>query len=558
MEIMEREGMRSSSRSIRICCAAVFLSVSFCRPASPASDSVDLYHWSVLFQARVETLHDSLATIGVRPDASQRFDSLYDKPCPPSPPGDWLQVYFPHVGDNWPNLLGTRFAVDVTQPELPSWLMNIETTLDTGTITVSWDTSALHGLPREYAIYMRDSSAHVTINLRNQNSYVFFYTAARIFSLWTKFNRIGVSVSSGWNMLSLPLVVSDSSARTLFPAAISNAFEYDVSYIIRSALQRGRGYWLKFKSNQNLAIAGYQGDQNQVSAVAGWNLIGPFDRTVTAPSGGLISSRFFGYDGGYKQVDTLKPGRGYWIKMKSAGVITLGGTVAAQKPADESGEGTISLNVRDNGQGCQKLLIRDGAQHHFCPSMCEMPPKPPDGIFDARFCSQMFMETYEPSLDGSMFTIEIQSANYPIVITDEVCDAAVNQPEATVDGKTWSVLPYTVKDPSVHTVVIRLRSGHNRIQEFRLDHNYPNPFNPTTFVHFAVPELSAVRVVLFDPLGREISLLSQSDRLAGEYTLEVNVAGLGLSSGTYFCRLEATGMKSGYHFQQTNRILYLK
>ena len=40
-------------------------------------------------------------------------------------------------------------------------------------------------------------------------------------------------------------------------------------------------------------------------------------------------------------------------------------------------------------------------------------------------------------------------------------------------------------------------------REFRLDQNFPNPFNPSTTIQFAVPKNADVTVKLFDLLGRE-------------------------------------------------------
>ena len=48
--------------------------------------------------------------------------------------------------------------------------------------------------------------------------------------------------------------------------------------------------------------------------------------------------------------------------------------------------------------------------------------------------------------------------------------------------------------------------------EFELHPNYPNPFNPETKIRFDIPNESAVRLTIYDPLGREVEVLV-SDRL---------------------------------------------
>jgi len=423
--------MATNSIQMRFACAGILLLIFALRSSSVALDkntvldSVDGMHWTVLFQAKIGALHDSLATIGVRPDATQDFDSLYDKPCPPSPPGDWLQVYFPHTGGKWPTLLGTRFAVDITQPALPSWLMKVETTLDTGHLTILWDTSRIHALPQGYGIFMRDSSAHVTINLRNQNSYSFFYTTDRIFTLWTKFDVIQVSVSPSWNMLSLPYEVADSSTKTLFPTAISSAFDFDGAYHARSYLERAKGYWLKFRTKQSLVMGGFSIDWLQIPVTKGWNLVGTTDKTVTPPSGGIIVSQFYGYESRYSPADTLKPGKGYWVKTSAAGVISLGDSrsTVANKLGIQLPKENISLSIKNNDQSLQQLYIVRKSSWNSSLSLCEMPPKPPEGMFDARFNSQAYMESYDiASCDRQVYTIEVQSSDYPLVIGAQIGD----------------------------------------------------------------------------------------------------------------------------------------
>ncbi len=65
--------------------------------------------------------------------------------------------------------------------------------------------------------------------------------------------------------------------------------------------------------------------------------------------------------------------------------------------------------------------------------------------------------------------------------------------------------------------------------------SYPNPFNPTTRVHFELPIDSYVKVALFDILGRQIAQLADGQYPAGYHELPWD--GKHLSSGVYFIRL---------------------
>jgi uncharacterized repeat protein (TIGR01451 family) len=71
---------------------------------------------------------------------------------------------------------------------------------------------------------------------------------------------------------------------------------------------------------------------------------------------------------------------------------------------------------------------------------------------------------------------------------------------------------------------------------FVLQQNYPNPFNPTTSISFELPEASAVRLSVFDVLGREVAVLVDGKMTAGSHA--VGFDAMGLQSGMYLYRLE--------------------
>ncbi len=74
---------------------------------------------------------------------------------------------------------------------------------------------------------------------------------------------------------------------------------------------------------------------------------------------------------------------------------------------------------------------------------------------------------------------------------------------------------------------------------FRLDPAAPNPFNPTTAIGYALPTAGAVRLEVFDDLGRLVRTLVDGPQSAGAHTATFDAAGL--PSGLYLYRLTATG-----------------
>ncbi len=139
---------------------------------------------------------------------------------------------------------------------------------------------------------------------------------------------LAVDVNSRWNLVSIPLKVEDRSKATLFPDAISNAFEYTYKYHPTDSLIYGKGYWLKFNSAQTMLLSGRQRLTDSVAISAGWNIIGSLSKSIpvsaiTTFPAGILASSFFGYSAGYSEKDTLEPGVGYWVKASQSGWLIL-------------------------------------------------------------------------------------------------------------------------------------------------------------------------------------------------------------------------------------------
>jgi len=85
---------------------------------------------------------------------------------------------------------------------------------------------------------------------------------------------------------------------------------------------------------------------------------------------------------------------------------------------------------------------------------------------------------------------------------------------------------------------------------YSLGQNYPNPFNPTTKINFALPKSGLVTLKIYDVLGREVKILVNDIKQAGNYSVDFNASEF--SSGVYFYRLEAGT------FNETKRMLMIK
>ena len=88
------------------------------------------------------------------------------------------------------------------------------------------------------------------------------------------------------------------------------------------------------------------------------------------------------------------------------------------------------------------------------------------------------------------------------------------------------------------------------INEFHLQQNYPNPYNPTTSISYSLPSPSNVKLLVFNTLGQKLNTLVSEYKPAGNYTVNFNASAL--PSGIYFYKLEAG------KFTQTKKMILLK
>lgn len=88
-----------------------------------------------------------------------------------------------------------------------------------------------------------------------------------------------------------------------------------------------------------------------------------------------------------------------------------------------------------------------------------------------------------------------------------------------------------------------------------ISHFYPNPFNPTVNIGYVLPERVELTLTVYDISGREVTRLAAGEQSAGTHEIQwngVDVSGNSVSTGVYFCRLEAG------EISQTIKMVYLK
>jgi len=71
---------------------------------------------------------------------------------------------------------------------------------------------------------------------------------------------------------------------------------------------------------------------------------------------------------------------------------------------------------------------------------------------------------------------------------------------------------------------------------FALYQNYPNPFNPATRIVYTIPKAGNVYLSVYNAIGEEVAVLTNSYKEAGTY--EINFDAKDLPSGIYIYKLQ--------------------
>ncbi len=79
-------------------------------------------------------------------------------------------------------------------------------------------------------------------------------------------------------------------------------------------------------------------------------------------------------------------------------------------------------------------------------------------------------------------------------------------------------------------------------RRFVLHPNYPNPFNPTTTIRYALPAAAGVTIIVYDVMGRHVKTLLRQRQAAGEHAVAwdgTDEAGHSMPSGVYVYTIRA-------------------
>ncbi|HEV8537370.1 MAG TPA: T9SS type A sorting domain-containing protein, partial [Bacteroidota bacterium] len=418
---------------------------------------------------------------------------------------------------------------------------------------------------------LRDATTHGALfksRMRSGRSYIIKDPSiASVEIVHDKGKTQTATVAASWNMVSTPLYITDDQTQEVFSGAVSPAYFYtEAGYQLQDSIVEGRGYWLKFAMDQTVEITGEPIVNDTIDLISGWNMIGSNSDAVSTGSiasipQGIVAPTLFGFENGvYTMTDSIYPAKGYWVKTTQAGQLIL-----------SSGNLQNSIVFHDNlllkQLDLNELTVRnhDGIEQtlyfgenpnirEITPAAFELPPLPPNEIFDVRFTSQKMVELFQLVQNLHLtYPIAIQSDAYPLTVSWNITGTSGAHYFLTdgLDGKVISDLALSgkgdvrISNPHITTLLLNVEVSEEKPANFSLWQNYPNPFNPSTNIKFDLPERGLVTLRLSDVLGQvTLLLLDQRQFDAGTHLIELDAKNL--SSGIYFYQISVQGENASF------------
>jgi hypothetical protein len=352
-----------------------------------------------------------------------------------------------------------------------------------------------------------------------------------------------VNVTSGWNMVSIPgLLPTNQNVTSWWPGKdpAAGVFKFQGGYQSVTTAEPGTGYWMKnletqtYNTGDEWPAGGIQiVSHDPIPGQQGWNLIGGYEQTIstaalTTTPPGLITGSVYKYSGGYVPAATMDPGYGYWVKLTGGGTINIpsspAGPLKSSTALSTEGFGKITITDKTG----RSYLLYSTDNNNIDLNQYELPPAPPQGMFDVRFASQRFSENLNSAkgieMTGVQYPVNIKAEGTGIILTDET-----GKEIAKLKSGEEVSINYTGK----------LYISENVIpMEFSLAQNYPNPFNPSTIIEFSLAEnVTNAKLSVYNALGEKVTELVNTSLSAGKYTYQWDANEF--ATGMYIYELKA-------------------
>ena len=414
-------------------------------------------------------------------------------------------------------------------------------------ISFTWDPNQL---PPDGNFHLVDpfTGTMVNVNMRTTNNFTDNLNLGHLQIIFNYELCSNFAINAGWNMLSLPLIVSDPNYLTLFPNANPGTlYGYSNEYFSSESVGICNGYWLNFITAETVEVCGSDRTECTINLNAGWNIIGGPNCNIPLgnvgdPGGIIIPGTVYEYSEGYVPATSIDATKAYWVNANAAGTITLScGAPLTQRGNNltipiETLNNFIKIELSDANNKTQTLYFDGELGENTSLEQFSLPPVPPQGSFDARLTGDYRLS------ENDEVTIKLQSSNYPIsvivtapnneegfsYVLKEIADGVEVGSHIIVDGVNIVI-------SNKNSSLLKISKQQELPTSYDLEQNYPNPFNPSTNIKFSLPEAANATLSIYNALGQKITELVNTRLDAGRYSYQWNA--VSVASGIYIYEL---------------------
>ena len=354
-----------------------------------------------------------------------------------------------------------------------------------------------------------------------------------------------------------------------------------------SMLIAGKGYWLLSRDtlafSRTVTMPPVDNSGNYaVDVDTGWNILGnPFDRALDKDAIRIENSDstlvFYSYEGGIAFEDTmtlLQPFRGYYFcNVLGVDSLLLPYPFPAQTPSRPSKpvldwtlrifletpgavDSSCFVGVSTSASTGQDLMdIRKPPMIFQAPGVAFVRPE-----WDRRYT--LFKSDIRPPFrEGAVWLFEANDvARSAASLHIEGLENVPRDFQVVVINLTDSSSADCRTNPDYHYIPTGEKSSFKLIVgtrsfveneeektlpvEFALAQNFPNPFNPSTTIRYAIPHEAHVAIEIWSVTGQRVTMLSNDRQARGVYARTwngLNAQGVHVSSGVYFYRMLIDG-----------------
>ncbi|MEO2005274.1 MAG: FlgD immunoglobulin-like domain containing protein, partial [Candidatus Poribacteria bacterium] len=406
------------------------------------------------------------------------------------------------------------------------------------------------------------------------------------------YQKLPLALTPSWTLISFPGPAVEGA-----PDALADAFDVDAVYGWDPAFGYDgpltgseplahitRGYFVHRDSAFDSVSADINVDLDDPTAVeasipvdTGWNIVGVVDGGLDVGSISATANTVFEWDASSQEYssprgsgDLLFPTQAVWVFNPGdpyiASVTQLrfrAGSAAEPAPATESPPrpdwtASLQLTTADGQARSVQLGVGEFADASY-DAMDIVTPPPPAARDYAEFYADVdhiagrLSRSVQPlGRDGGEWTLTARLPGGGVIRWDGVELGVGYRLTLHAEGARYDMLTRGEATLPGGRHALRVTLSWLAPEQTRLLTNYPNPFNPETWIPFELSAASSVTVRVYDLNGQVVRRLDVGFREAGYYTGRAdaaywdgrNNAGERAASGVYFYELRAGAQQS--------------